>query len=196
MKIKLSIVLLIPLLLGCITIEVKKLSDTPGISSCYHLVSEEDKKSLIFLTPDQKLDTSQVNDGKIYAVSAPHLLDIVSYYDSCVIYLWSWGCSSEHCILPSACEEFCKKNNYKLFVLTSYYKFPTMQILSSGLDYPLLVVNHLYYGTDKYREYMKKFEYEIAGGDYFSRKKNWGKRFMIFKKGEFAGAVDEIYKLK
>jgi len=176
---------------GCITFEVKKLSDTPGISNCYHLVSEKDKKSIVFLSNEAKLDTALRNDGKIYAVNAMQLLDCMSHYDSCLLYDWSWNCASSHCILLSACEDYCRKYNYKLFVFTTYYEFPAMQTQSSGLSFPLLVVNHQYYGTD-YKNYIKQFDDEICGSDYYDHRKNWGKRFLVFKKGKFDRAVSEI----
>ena len=96
MRTKLCLFFLIPLLWGCITFHVKKLSDTPGISNCYHLVNEKDKKSIVFLSNETKLDTALKNDGKIYAVNARQLLDCMSNYDSCLLYNWSWNCSSSH----------------------------------------------------------------------------------------------------
>ena len=191
MRTKLCLFLLPPLLWGCITFHVKKLSDTPGISNCYHLVSDKDKESIVFLSNEAKLDTTLKNNGKIYAINAKQLLDCIKNYDSCLLYNWSWNCSSPHCILLSACENYCRKYNYKLFVFTTYYEFPTMQTQSSGLSFPLLVVNHQYYGT-RYKDYIKQFYNEICGSDYYNHRKNRGKRFMVFKKGKFERAVNEI----
>ena len=192
MRLKLSIFLLIPLLSGCITFNIQKLSDTSGYSNCYHLVSEQDKKSIVFLPNEATLDTALKNDGKIYAINPRQLLDCLSHYDSCLVYDWSWNCSSKHCILLNYCMDYCRKYNYKLFVITTSYEFPIMQQQSSILSFPLLTINHFYYGEALLKDYFKQFHYDICGSNYFEKRKNWGKRFWVFKKGKFDRAESQI----
>jgi hypothetical protein len=164
-----------------------RISETPGFYSGYDRLNDEDKKNIVFLEQDKKI--SDIEDkNKVYAIQAQQIRDFIINYDSCIIYIWSFHCSSNKCISPAACQKFCDDNNYQLIVISNYYTFPEMYNIMPLISNPLFTVNAAYYKTDYCHRYMRRFEKELLNGEH----REHGYRYWVFIKGKFNRAIEQI----
>ncbi len=172
------------LMFSCVIIE------TPGFYNGYKKLSEEEKKNIVFVNQDSSICVLQ-NDYKIYAISGKQLRKCIASNDTSVIYQWGPNCSSSNCILISACQDYCKSKNYKLYVVADYYNMKIMDAQNNS-DFPILIANHIYY--DKYYAIKLNdlFVYDLLNGQKINKDELY-KRFMFFKGSEYIGSKRSLF---
>lgn len=182
---KIYIILLFPFLVcGCI------ITNTPGFHSGYKKIAPDQKENIIFVEGD--IDICNIkNDRKIYAVTAAQLLNCLQNNDSTIVYFWSPNCSSKSCVLLDAAQNYCDKQNYRLYVITEYYDLKKIEAQNnSGLS--LFSINHKYYKTDYCNKYVKLFSREMI------KNKDSGEeddhyRYFLFHQDSFVRRKENLF---
>ncbi len=133
-----------------------------GLYNGYKDLTTEEKTNVILLNAKQSI--CELNqDYKIYGVSGNQLLECLSQNDTSLVYDWAPRCDSEYCVLLSACQDFCSKKGYNLYVVAEYYDMKIMNAQNT-IDFPILTANHNYYNEYSINKLKNKFEGELLNG--------------------------------
>lgn len=148
------------------------------------------KGSVVFV--DEKTSICNLdNDQRIYSITAAHLLSCMKENESSIVYLWSPNCHGSACISLKAAEDYCRKNNSRLYIITEYYD-PEKIRIQNNAGVPILSVNHQYYKTDYCNKYMRLFTKELIRNRKLSQE-DLLNRFFVFKKDSLAGTRKELF---
>ena len=166
------------------------ITNTPGFYSGYKKLAPEDKRNIVFVT--EKMDIcSKKNEKIIFSITAAHLLKCLQEIDSSIVYFWSPNCSSKSCVLLSAAQEYCDRNNYQLFVITEYYDFKK-STSQSATSRPIYSINQGYYKTDYCNKYVKLFTQELIKNKKLG-KNNFYYRYYLFSKDSIVSIKQELF---
>ena len=180
----LSIILLSTILSSCSIIE------TNGFYTGYDNLTEAEKKEIVFVNPDSTICSLQ-QSLKVYAINGLQLRRCLEKNDTSLIYLWGPNCSSNDCILISACQDYCNAKNYKLYVVADYYDVKQMNAQNES-NFPLLIANHKYYHKDYANKLNKLFQKDLLGSNTISREDKY-KRFLVFKAKKLIDIKQQLF---
>ncbi|MBK9726517.1 MAG: hypothetical protein IPO86_00270 [Saprospiraceae bacterium] len=154
------------------------ITNTPGFYSGYSKLTEEQKKSIIFVEENTSFCDLK-NDQRIYSISANQLLKCLKRNQTSIIYFWSPNCHAKSCISLVAAQKYCDNNNYTLYIITEYYDLEKIKI-QNNVSLSMLAVNHEYYKTDYCNKYVDLFTKEIVKNKKLT-KPELHNRFFVFK---------------
>jgi hypothetical protein len=164
------------LLSGC------TITSGPGFYSGYNKMDVAAKSNVVFVTDG--MDIGQLkNDQKIYAITANHLLKCLEKNDTSIVYFWSPNCHGQSCVLLKLAQNLCDSKNHKLYVITEYYDMPKISP-QNVTTFPILSINHKYYGTDHCNKYCKLFTKELIRNKSLSKEESY-QRFYVFVNDKF-----------
>ena len=188
-----AVIVLVLLLPSCITFNIQSLEETQGFKTGYSRISDEQKDSICFVSPDSKCNVE--NDSFFYyAIFGQQLYNLLSDSSTTLIYHWSPYCSSENCIPISLFRIYCEQNNYKCLIVSGNYDvFNTSQVIND--DGKIYFINHFYYNEEYARKCERKFYDEFLLNFGLKYKNIVTKRFLILKQKEFLGAYENIEEI-
>lgn len=166
------------------------ITNTPGFHNGYKKLTQEEKSKIILLNSDSKLDTL-TNNGQIVAVNGTQLREYAMDIDTLIVYQWGPNCSSDACILISACQEYCNSKNYKLVVISQYYDIEKMEAQNNA-DLPILIPNHIFYKKYYANSLNNMFFEDLLNGQEQVDDEKYN-RFLFFKKGTFIGSKKDLF---
>lgn len=162
-------------------------SSISGFYSGYKQLTEEQKRHVIF----QKLNICSLeNNNKIHAINATQLKECLKLNKKSLVYTWSPHCYSEVCILIAACQDYCDKNDYELYVVADYYDWETMEGQNVAKK-PIFTIDHKYYKTDYANKYQRLFIQDLTDNKQFG--KNEFGRFFIFEKDKLVERRNKLF---
>ena len=180
----LLIVLILTVLISCSIIE------TNGFYTGYNKLTETEKKEIVFVKPDSTICSLQ-QSLKVYAINGLQLRNCLEKNDTSLIYFWGPNCSSNDCILISACQDYCNARNYKLYVVADYYDVKQMNAQNES-NFPLLIANHIYYHKDYANKLNKLFLKDLLGSNTISKEDKY-KRFLMFKANKLIDIREKLF---
>ena len=149
----------------------------------------EEKEQIHFVSSVDEIPHQ--NDGRIMAITANQLTEMLNNNDKTLLYLWSPHCSSNVCVSLKNIQDFCDKANIHLYVLTEYYTDAFLQ--NKLLSNPMLSVNEFYYKTSYCNLYMKRFLSELIPEE---RKQSVSyNRFLLFLNGQYSQSYEKIEEI-
>ncbi len=154
-----------------------------GIRSGYDKLDEVEKSRIEFVSNQTPICKLQ-NDGKIYSITATQLKKCLFENDASLVYIWDPNCGSKICLSLGVVENYCKNNKLKLFIISEYYDFESIEI-QNGIDSPIFSINHNYYHTDFCGKYNRLFLEELFGENKISSEHKY-KRYLFFNGGELS----------
>ncbi|MDR0603862.1 MAG: hypothetical protein LBG80_06120 [Bacteroidales bacterium] len=160
----------------------------------YSLLSDSEKTNIVFLMAEDTLPIF-FDSTKFYAISALHLKDYLSKYDSCLIYIWNDLCGASLCFSPLVYQQYCNIHGYKfVFIPRGYYYVQFVQNFNTNVDYPYFCINSFYYKKANTRNYLYAFEKDLFGKKEFGNLKYTDKwaRLWIYKEGKFYEASKQL----
>lgn len=161
-----------------------------GLWTGYKHLTEEDKKEVVFV--DEEVPISNLpQDHKVYVVNGNQLRKALAENDSSVVYRWSPNCSHEYCILIQACQEYCKRHNYKLYVVADYFDMGPMRAQNVA-DFPMLIPNHFHYHRRYAGSVMREFTEDLLQRK-LEKDEKFAGRFMIFYKDQLVRYKRDLY---
>lgn len=166
------------------------ITNTPGFYNGYKKLSPEEKRKVTLLNSNLKLNSLKNND-RIVAINGRQLREYAMDIDTLVVYHWGPNCSSDVCILISACQEYCKSKNYKLVVISEYYDFEKMELQNTG-DLPILIPNHIYYKKYYANSLNNLFYKDLLNGHELINEEKYN-RFLFFNKGNFIKSKKDLF---
>lgn len=153
-------------------------------------MSASQKESIVFV--DEKAAICGLNnDQRIYSITAAHLLSCIKNNKSSIVYFWSPNCHGKACISLKAAEDYCSKNNYRLYIITDYYDLEKIKVQNIA-TIPILSVNHQHYKTDYCNKYMRLFTNELVHNRKLNPADN-SNRFFVFKGDSLVGTREELF---
>ena len=162
---------------------------TPGFNSGYKRLMYEEKEQIHFVSSVDEIPHQ--NDGRIMAITANQLTEMLNNNEKTLLYLWSPHCSSNVCVSLKNIQDFCDKANIHLYVLTEYYTDAFLQ--NKLLSNPMLSVNEFYYKTSYCNLYMKRFLSELMPKE---RKQSVSyNRFLLFLNGQYSQSYEKIEEI-
>jgi len=163
-----------------------------GIKSGYSFLNQAEKEKIVFLTDKDTLP-QYLDTAKFYAIISQHLLDYMSQFDTCLIYLWTPSCHADVCMSPLVYDKYCKEHHYQLIMIPeSYCYLSEAQQICLPRNIPLFCVNSFYYKTDFLDHYIRKFKKSLFGADYKKFKKEIWHRLWLYSDGHFINAESSI----
>lgn len=159
---------------------------TPGFNSGYKRLTADEQKRVCFVSSVEEIPDR--NDGRIMAVTAEQLSELLKKNDTMLLYVWSPHCSSSSCISLKAVQDYCDQANLPLYVLTEYFTDAFTQ--NEFLSRPMLSVNEFHYKTSYCNSYMKRFLSELIPDDI--RESDSNHRFLLFSKGSLVQSYERI----
>ena len=154
-------------------------------------LTPEQQSKVVWNNSDHDL-LSLKNDGKIYAINGRQMQKMVQKHSKVIVYQWSPHCSSEACLMLSAIQTLCDKNDIALFVVADYFHDAFSQ--NQVLTYPLFIADEKYYKTDVCHKLEKRFYIDLLGEETYNATKdiNWY-RYAYFENGEFVKYFEDPY---
>ncbi len=184
MKIAITLGLFSLLITACI------ITKTNGFYIGYKELTNIERKDVVFVSPDSNICNLKQN-YKIYAITGSQLKNCLTKQDTSIVYLWGPNCSSEHCILISACEDYCIKRKYKLFVVANYYDMQQMHAQNESI-FPMLIANHIYYSKRYANALNTLFIKDLLSNNKISKDVQY-KRFLVFKSDKLIEAKSNLF---
>ncbi|RYZ76312.1 MAG: hypothetical protein EOP06_31450, partial [Proteobacteria bacterium] len=86
-----------------------------GLTDDYGKLTTEQKATIV------DADFSEKNIEKVYKVTGKELASEVKKHPKALVYVFTNGCTSDHCKPMAVYESFAKKNGYALFLVMSGY---------------------------------------------------------------------------
>jgi hypothetical protein len=162
----------------------------------YKLLSDSEKNNIVFFIPQDSLP-DVFDSTKFYAITARHLKDYLSKYDSCLIYLWNDHCGASLCLSPLVYQQYSEIHGYKfVFIPRAYYYVRFVQNFNTDVDYPYFCINSFYYKNTKENKYLFSFMKDLIGKKVFNQLKyndQWN-RWWIYKDGKFYPASRQLIR--
>ena len=166
------------------------ITNTPGFYNGYKKLTADEKSTVVILNSDSELDTL-TNNGQIISLNGKQLRKYAMEIDTLVVYRWSPNCSSDECILISACQDYCNSKGYKLVVISEYYDIEKMGFQNTG-DLPILIPNHIYYKKYYANSLNNLFFQDLLNGRKLVEEEEYN-RFLIFNKGDFIESKKNLF---
>ncbi len=167
------------------------ITNTPGFYNGYKKLTPEEKSSVVMLSSDSKLETL-TNNRQIVAINGKQLVEYSKDIETLVVYRWSPNCSSDVCILISACQEYCNSKGYKLVVVSEYYDIEKMEFQNTG-NLPILIPNHIYYKKYYANSLNNLFFKDLLNGDELIEEEKYNNRFLFFNRGKFTESRRDLF---
>lgn len=164
---------------------------TNGFYCGYSELSETDKQKIVFVDQNSSI-CSFVNRDAIYSITGKQLRSCLSKNDTSVVYLWGPNCSSENCILISACQRYCTSKKYNLYVVADYYDMYKMQVQNAS-DFPMLIANHQYYKKEYANALNRRFKDDLLNAVELKKDEDYH-RFLIFKGDELIQSREALFE--
>ncbi|RRJ89056.1 hypothetical protein EG240_12730 [Paenimyroides tangerinum] len=149
-----------------------------GLRDDYKHLSDEEKQVILPFKND--LEPSR---EIAYTLNAEILLKELQKHDKAMVYVFTWGCSSDACLPLTIYENYAKQNGYKIFfVLTSYLDLG--EAMKEPINEPIYIIDSNYYGHKWFRKYVTFFENELKGLDK-KHKENFEGNLFFYKNGKY-----------
>ena len=164
-----------------------------GFNNDYKRLTDSQKQNVVFVEEEEKICNLLQDSTKIYAVNGKQLRECLKDNDTSVVYMWGPNCSAEHCILISACQDYCNKHNYKLFVVADYYDMEPMNAQNVAVE-PILIANHFYYDRLYANTLRRLFLEDLLQYQPSKEETGWC-RFMLFKGDQLIEYRSNLYDM-
>ncbi len=164
-----------------------------GFNNDYKRLSDEEKKSVVFVEESKKICDLPQDSATIFAVNGKQLRECLKENDTSVVYMWGPNCKAEHCILIAACQEYCDTRGYKLYIVADYYEMEVMNAQNVA-DEPILIANHYYYDRLYANALMRLFRADLLGREPGKEETGWC-RFMIFNGDQLMEYRSNLYDM-
>lgn len=159
---------------------------TTGITNDYGKLDESQKAKI---TPLENF--AQVRPGMIYLINASQLKDEISKYPKSIVYIFTNGCSSEHCKPMSVYENYAEKNGYKLFLVTTGFG-NLDETTDQKFKGPLFSIDNKYYNCNFRSKYCRYFENELLDKPIQTKRTEYLGSIYFFKNGKFEKILNDL----
>jgi len=158
---------------------------TPGLNSGYKRLTDSERRQICFVGSVDEIPDH--NDGRIMAITALQMFELLKKSENTLLYLWSPHCSSSVCVSLKTIQDFCDDNNLHLFVLTEYYTnaFQHNEYLSN----PMLSINEFYYKTSYCNLLLERFLSELIPKEQLKRISS--NRFLLFSNENYSQSYEK-----
>lgn len=153
-----------------------------GLTFGHKKLTEDDLKEIVFEDHSNTI-CNRAMDYKIHAITGKQLRECLKNNDTSLVYRWSPLCKAESCILIKACQEYCTKKNYKLYVVSEFYHMESMRAQNVA-DQPIFIANHKYYGKHLASKMETRFFKDVLNKP-IDKEELWQGRYMIFSGDQF-----------
>jgi hypothetical protein len=150
--------------------------EIPGFRSGYLSLSDEEKNKINF--------TSQSKPHTLNAITGSELFQLLSVYDSTMVYIWSPSCSSDVCVPLFVFNQYCSSKNLEPIVVVEYVDLDkTLPQLDDTSTY--YIINFLAYKSDLVNRYKNKFKSDMINDPSISISQTKGHRYFKFVRNKF-----------
>ena len=167
------------------------ITNTPGFYTGYNRLSDNDKKTIVFVDKDSSINNF-VNNEKIYAITGKQLRLCLTKNDTSIVYFWGPNCSSKSCISIAACQNYCTSKNYNLYVVADYYDIQKMQNQNVS-NFPMLIANEQYYNKKYANSLNKRFTDDLLNGVNLNKEEQYN-RFLYFKGDKLIKSKSDMFE--
>lgn len=126
-----------------------------GLTNDYNKLNENQKAKVLPL-----IDFDHTQSGIVYKINGSQLREELLKYPKSLVYIFSSGCSSEHCKPLMTYKSYAEFNGYKLFlVMTGYMDFD--KTIEQDIPGPLYVIDNQFYNKVIRNNYVSYFENDL-----------------------------------
>lgn len=159
-----------------------------GLTNGYKRLIDSEKGLIVF----KSQSCPAANTDSIYLFNGLEFKKCVKEYRKAVLYIWDPNCSSKSCISLPACELYCNKNGYELFVLLEYLDLPKQRQLPKSAK-SIIISDFRYYKTNNADKCSNRFIEDLISKSAKDTSVQY-KRFLFFEEGVFVYAKERLFQ--
>lgn len=147
-----------------------------GLTNDYGKLNANQKAKVFPLT-----DFDHTQPGYVYKINGGQLREELVKYPKAIVYIFTSGCTSEHCKPLMTYESYAKSNGYKLFLVMAGFKDFDKSV-EQDITNPLYVIDNQFYKKVIRTTYVSYFENDLLNQPLKAENENLGSLY-FFKNG-------------
>ena len=133
------------------------------------------------------------NDNNvIYITNGLTLKECLNSNEKSIVYIWGAKCKSKICYPLEVIQNYCNKNNFKLYIVSEYYDSEGMS-RNHDIETNILAVDTKHYNTDLTKKYLNLFFNDVDKNIDYNNLEN---KYLYFEKDVFIKSAESIYQIK
>ncbi|SMC88592.1 hypothetical protein [Moheibacter sediminis] len=160
-----------------------------GLTNDYGKLTNGQKSLILPLKSFENLE-----NGKIYSLNSTQLKEELQKHPKSIVYVFTNGCKTKHCLPTNIYKSYAEANNYKLFLVMNGYA-NLDETLDQMAELPYYSIDNEFYGVSNRNKYTTYFENELMNLPKDYKHKEYLGNLFFFEKGEFKNVYIELPKV-